>query len=63
MENTEEKIIGQVVINVFENNVFSVGTSFDLEETVELLDAAIYSIEEGELDGLDVFQQSSGTIQ
>ena len=63
MENTEEQIIGQVVINVFENNVFSVGTSFDLEETVELLDAAIYSIEEGELDGLDVFQQSGGTIQ
>ena len=65
MENDalDDKLIGRVTINVYEGNSFSVGTSLSLDDTLELLDAAIYSIEHNELDGLDDFKQFGGTIQ
>lgn len=65
MENDalEEKIVGKITINVYEDNTFNVGTSLSLDDTLELLDAAIYSIENNELEGLDDFKQFGGTIQ
>lgn len=65
MENDalEEQVVGRITINVYEGNSFSVGTSMSLDDTLELLDAAIYSIENNELEGLDDFKQFGGTIQ
>jgi len=62
-DSLDDKIIGKITINVYEGNSFNVGTSMSLDDTLELLDAAIYSIENNELDGLDDFQQFGGTIQ
>jgi hypothetical protein len=59
----EEKLIGKITINVYADNTFNVGTSLSLDDTLELLDAAIYSIENNELEGLDDFKQFGGTIQ
>ena len=65
MENDalDEKIVGKITINVYEDNTFNVGTSLSLDDTLELLDAAIYSIENNELEGLADFKQFGGTIQ
>jgi len=59
----EDKLVGRITINVYEGNSFSVGTSLTLDDTLELLDAAIYSIENNELEGLEDFKQFGGTIQ
>jgi len=65
MENDslEDDIIGKITINVYADNTFNVGTSLPLEDTMELLDAALYAIENNELDGLEDFKQFGGTIQ
>ena len=65
MENDtlDEKIVGKITINLYGDNSFNVGTSLSLDDTLELLDAAIYSIENNELEGLDDFKQFGGTIQ
>jgi hypothetical protein len=62
-DTLEEKLIGKITINVYADNTFNVGTSLSLDDTLELLDAAIYSIENNELEGLDDFKQFGGTIQ
>lgn len=62
-EKDELKVIGQVVINLFEDNTYSIGTSVSIEETMDLLADAFEAIEAGTLDGLDVFNQFSSTIQ
>lgn len=59
-----EEPVGQVVITLFKNNTFSIGSSVvDVEELMDILDAALSVIESGELDGLDDFQKFGGTIQ
>lgn len=66
MENDslESEAIGQIVITLHKNNTFSIGSSItDVEELLEILDAAIYSIESGELDGFEDFKKYGGTIQ
>lgn len=62
-EKQELKIIGKVVINLFEDNTYSIGTSVSIEETMDLLADAFEAVESGTLDGLDIFNQFSSTIQ
>lgn len=62
-EVEDEKIVGKITINVYADNTFNVGTSLPLDDTMELLDAALYAIENNELDGLEDFKQFGGTIQ
>ena len=62
-DSLEDDIIGKITINVYADNTFNVGTSLPLEDTMELLDAALYAIENNELDGLEDFKQFGGTIQ
>jgi hypothetical protein len=62
-EKAELQVIGQVVINLFEDNTYSIGTSVSIEETMELLADAYEAVDSGTLDGLDVFNQFSSTIQ
>jgi len=63
MEDKDLKVIGQVIINLFEDNTYSIGTSVSIEETMELLADAFEAVERGTLDGLDVFNQFSSTLQ
>jgi len=63
MDGTELKKIGEVVITLFEDNTYSVGTSVSIDDTMDLLADAFEAIEAGTLDGMDVFQQFGGTIQ
>jgi hypothetical protein len=63
MDGKELKKIGEVIINVFEDNTYSVSTSVTIEDTLDLLVDAYEAIENGTLDGMDVFEQFGGTIQ
>jgi len=63
MDGKELKKIGEVIINVFEDNTYSVSTSVTIEDTLDLLADAFEAIENGTLDGMDVFEQFGGTIQ
>jgi hypothetical protein len=63
MEGKELTKIGEVVITLFEDNTYSVGTSVSIETTLDLLVDAYEAIENGTLDGMDVFEQFGGTIQ
>ena len=63
MDGKELVKIGEVVITLFEDNTYSIGTSVSIEETMELLVDAYEAVDSGTLDGLDVFNQFSSTIQ
>jgi hypothetical protein len=63
MDGIELKKVGEVIINVFEDSTYSVSTSVTIDDTLDLLFAAYEAIENGTLDGMDVFEQFSGTIQ
>jgi len=63
MDGKELKKIGEVVINVYEDNTYSVSTSVSIDDTLDLLADAFEAIEAGTLDGMDVFEQFGGTIQ
>ena len=63
MDGKELVKIGEVVIKLFEDNTYSVGTTVSIETTLDLLVDAYEAIENGTLDGMDVFEQFGGTIQ
>jgi hypothetical protein len=63
MEDKELEMVGQVIIKLFEDNTYSVGTSVSINDTLELLADAYEAIESGTLDGMDVFEQFGGTVQ
>jgi hypothetical protein len=65
MENDAlEDPIGQIVITLYKNNTFSIGSSVtDVEEILDILDSALTAVESGELDGLEDFKKYGGTIQ
>ena len=63
MDGKELEVVGQVIINLFEDNTYSIGTSVSIEDTMDLLADAYEAIDNGTLDGLDVFEQFGGTIQ
>lgn len=63
-DDSLEQPVGQIVISLYKNNTFSIGSSVtDVEEVMDILDAALSAIESGELDGLEDFQRYGGTIQ
>ena len=63
MDGKQLEKIGEVIITLFEDNTYSVGTSVSINDTLELLADAYEAIESGTLDGMDVFEQFGGTIQ
>lgn len=63
MDGIQLKKVGEVLINVYEDNTYSVSTSVTIDDTLDLLYAAYEAIETGTLDGMDVFEQFGGTIQ
>jgi hypothetical protein len=56
----DKELEGQIIINLYEDHTFSVGTSVDLETTISCLYAALDGIVEGTMDGLDEMKAFSG---
>jgi hypothetical protein len=58
-EENDENLLGMVAVSAFKDGTYSLSSSFDLEETYELLKDAVLDIEDGTLeDSLDYTSQS-----
>jgi hypothetical protein len=50
MDRNKEDILGMTVVTAYKNGTYSLESSFDLEETYELLKDALLDIEDGTLE-------------
>ena len=58
-EEKDENLLGMVAVSAFKDGTYSLSSSFDLQETYELLKDAVLDIEDGTLeDSLDYSSQS-----
>jgi hypothetical protein len=63
-EIKEDKVVeGQVVLTLYTDRTFSIGTSVTLDDTLDVMEAAIWCIENDEMEGLDEMRQFTGTVQ
>ena len=62
LDREDKKIEGQVLIVLYTDRTFSIGTSIDLETTLACLEAAVNGIVEGTMDGIDEMESFSGKI-
>ena len=53
MDRNKEDILGMTVVTAYKNGTYSLESSFDLEETYELLKDALLDIEDGTLEAGD----------
>ena len=59
LEEKDENLLGMVAVSAFKDGTYSLSSSFDLQETYELLKDALLDIEDGTLeDSLDYSSQS-----
>jgi hypothetical protein len=56
----EKELEGQIIINLYQDHTFSIGTSVDLETTVSCLYAALDGIVEGTMNGIEEMKAFSG---
>ena len=58
-EEKDENLLGMVAVSAFKDGTYSLSSSFDLQETYDLLKDAVLDIEDGTLeDSLDYSSQS-----
>ena len=58
-EVKDENLLGMVAVSAYKDGTYSLSSSFDLNETYELLKDAVLDIEDGTLeDSLDYGSQS-----
>ena len=58
-EEKDENLLGMVAVSAYKDGTYSLSSSFDLNETYELLKDAVLDIEDGTLeDSLDYSSQS-----
>lgn len=58
-EEKDENLLGMVAVSAYKDGTYSLSSSFDLDETYELLKDAVLDIEDGTLeDSLDYSSQS-----
>lgn len=58
-EEKDENLLGMVAVSAYKDGTYSLSSSFDLEETYELLKDAVLDIEDGTLeDSIDYHSQS-----
>ena len=62
LDREDKKIEGQVLIVLYTDRTFSIGTSIDLETTLACLEAAVNGIVEGTMDGIEEIKSFSGKI-
>jgi hypothetical protein len=61
MDKNKEDILGMTVVTAYKNGTYSLESSFDLEETYELLKDALLDIEDGTLEAS--IDHSTQTLQ
>jgi hypothetical protein len=58
-EEKDENLLGMVAVSAYKDGTYSLSSSFDLDETYELLKDAVLDIEDGTLeDSIDYHNQS-----
>jgi hypothetical protein len=58
-EEKDENLLGMVAVSAYKDGTYSLSSSFDLQETYDLLKDAVLDIEDGTLeDSLDYSSQS-----
>ena len=62
LDREDKEIEGQVLIVLYTDRTFSIGTSVDLETTLACLEAAVDGIVDGTMDGIDEMESFSGKI-
>jgi hypothetical protein len=62
LDREEKEIEGQVLIVLYTDRTFSIGTSVDLDTTLQCLTAAVDGIVDGTMNGIDEMESFSGKI-
>lgn len=58
-EEKDENLLGMVAVSAYKDGTYSLSSSFDIEETYELLKDAVLDIEDGTLEAsIDSYSQS-----
>ena len=59
IEEKDENLLGMVAVSAYKDGTYSLSSSFDLDETYELLKDAVLDIEDGTLeDSIDYHNQT-----
>lgn len=59
-DTLDKEVDGQVIITLYTDRTFSIGTTVDLETTLDCLIAAADGIVEETMDGIDEMKSFSG---
>jgi len=60
LDREDKEIEGQVLIVLYTDRTFSIGTSVDLDTTLQCLTAAVDGIVDGTMNGIDEMESFSG---
>lgn len=61
IEEKDENLLGMVAVSAYKDGTYSLSSSFDIEETYELLKDAVLDIEDGTLE--ESLEYSNQTLQ
>jgi hypothetical protein len=62
LDRKDKEIEGQVLIVLYTDRTFSIGTSVDLDTTLQCLVAAVDGLVEETMDGIEEMKSFSGKI-
>jgi len=62
LDREDKEIEGQVLIVLYTDRTFSIGTSVDLDTNLQCLTAAVDGIVDGTMNGIDEMESFSGKI-
>ena len=62
LDREDKEIEGQVLIVLYTDRTFSIGTSVDLDTTLQCLVAAVDGLVEETMDGIEEMKSFSGKI-
>jgi hypothetical protein len=62
LDREEKEIEGQVLIVLYTDRTFSIGTSVDLDTTIQCLVAAVDGLVDETMDGIEEMKSFSGKI-
>lgn len=62
LDREEKEIEGQVLIVLYTDRTFSIGTSVDLDTTIQCLTAAVDGLVDETMDGIEEMKSFSGKI-
>ena len=62
LDREDKEIEGQVLLVLYTDRTFSIGTSVDLDTTIQCLTAAVDGIVEETMDGIEEMKSFSGKI-